>query len=122
MRISDWSSDVCSSDLDRRGEPPTFTGVGVDALVIDPRRLHRHRAGGGDHLVLGVVAIADHQPVPVVVDLTGMPGDLVGDLGMPGRGEHLPVGVAGDLVEHSAAFGAVQPGYVGVVTLVTLPG
>src|SRR3546814_17007837 len=24
MRISDWSSDVCSSDLARHGYPPTF--------------------------------------------------------------------------------------------------
>lgn len=23
---------------DRRGEPPAFTGVGIDALVVDPRR------------------------------------------------------------------------------------
>src|SRR3546814_2973856 len=33
MRISDWSSDVCSSDLDREPQPP--------ALMVD--RIDRHR-------------------------------------------------------------------------------
>ena len=43
--------------------------------LIDPRRLHRHRAVGRDHLPIGVVAIANHQSVTVVVDFTGMSGD-----------------------------------------------
>src|SRR3546814_3486653 len=39
MRISDWSSDVCSSDLDEGAGRDDFAGVG---------RLHAlHRAGGG---------------------------------------------------------------------------
>src|SRR3546814_3490277 len=35
MRISDWSSDVCSSDLDRDAEPAA-DGNGVAAVVLGP--------------------------------------------------------------------------------------
>src|SRR3546814_10127324 len=39
MRISDWSSDVCSSDLQRRGAPPHQGRRGAHQ-----RRRHRRRA------------------------------------------------------------------------------
>src|SRR3546814_2883341 len=41
MRISDWSSDVCSSDLRRLGdEVDVGVGVGLPALALDdPARL-----------------------------------------------------------------------------------
>src|SRR3546814_19403991 len=42
MRISDWSSDVCSSDLDRGGRKG-----GVDAIGRDQRGSRRARRGGG---------------------------------------------------------------------------
>ena len=54
---------------DRRGEPPTLTGRLVDALVVDPRLPHRDRSRSRGHLPGAVVAVADHQPVPVLVDL-----------------------------------------------------
>src|SRR3546814_6630036 len=34
MRISDWSSDVCSSDLSLRPAPALWTRVGGDALDL----------------------------------------------------------------------------------------
>src|SRR3546814_4352316 len=37
MRISDWSSDVCSSDLDRGTEAGRDRGVGGDAVDRFPR-------------------------------------------------------------------------------------
>src|SRR3546814_7028076 len=47
MRISDWSSDVCSSDL-RRGRPAR------DRRVHQPRPAPgRHGGGGGDQADLG---------------------------------------------------------------------
>src|SRR3546814_3269952 len=64
MRISDWSSDVCSSDLDRREQAPRDVPFNVLALPrrrVD-RRLHlclsdgsaavshdTHHASGGHH-------------------------------------------------------------------------
>src|SRR3546814_12765554 len=53
MRISDWSSDVCSSDLKRR----RIAGVGREILEIE--RPERHRAvepGAAASLVDGDVA------------------------------------------------------------------
>src|SRR3546814_9920223 len=35
MRISDWSSDVCSSDL-RRSPLMVVIGLGCDEVVLDP--------------------------------------------------------------------------------------
>jgi hypothetical protein len=58
-----------------------FSGIGVDTLVVDARRGHPHRTRSGEYLSLVVVAVADHQPMPVLVDLTGMGVDVGGDLG-----------------------------------------
>src|SRR3546814_19619091 len=54
MRISDWSSDVCSSDLARRGTFPSRCGGGLrparpphgDGEVVGAR--HRLQKPGGD--------------------------------------------------------------------------
>src|SRR3546814_3534993 len=43
MRISDWSSDVCSSDLERQATG--LTGPFV-AKVVSPEILHKSDAGG----------------------------------------------------------------------------
>ena len=56
---------------DRRGEPRPLTRVRVDALVVDPRRPHWHRAGRRGHFPRLVVAVADYQPVAVLVELVG---------------------------------------------------
>src|SRR3546814_6484447 len=88
MRISDWSSDVCSSDLSRR------------------RPLAR-----GDELDLLVVGRAENQPVDVnagQMDLIGIEGahghdflDL-GDADLA-RGRHRLVEVARGLAEQQVA-------------------
>src|SRR3546814_15975492 len=53
MRISDWSSDVCSSDLDRRARPRgRRAGDAADVSVVLDRRadlpfgLYRRAVGG----------------------------------------------------------------------------
>ena len=76
-----------------------FTGLRVDALVVDPRSFHRHGARRGQHGPLIVVAVADHQPIPALVDLTGMGIDVGGDLGQQRGREHLPGTVANDSIE-----------------------
>src|SRR3546814_20263298 len=52
MRISDWSSDVCSSDLI----------IGKRRPRIQPRR-HDHRRGGLDHQFLLIVDRGDAQRI-----------------------------------------------------------
>src|SRR3546814_1409150 len=66
MRISDWSSDVCSSDLGEHGEPEIDTGREVRALVVDDQRLEllRHDlqrlADDLEHLRVHGVHLAVH--------------------------------------------------------------
>src|SRR3546814_16557322 len=54
MRISDWSSDVCSSDLPYLGLPeriasgkPVGGEIGGKRAAIDPRGAERGERGGG---------------------------------------------------------------------------
>ena len=82
----------------------------VDALVIDPRRPHRHRTRRGHHLPLGVVTVAHHQPVTGFVELVGVRRDIRGDLGMQRRCEHLPGTVTHDLIEQPTAKVIQRPG------------
>src|SRR3546814_7237535 len=62
MRISDWSSDVCSSDLVQVAERP----LGVDD--VDPHdvalRLHPRREALADHLVADHQVGEEHPPLP----------------------------------------------------------
>src|SRR3546814_5542197 len=46
MRISDWSSDVCSSDLTYPGDPLRWSPVAVEILLLDwvPRKIVADRA------------------------------------------------------------------------------
>ena len=67
----DASLEACA-DADERdevrcvhGAPPVLGEL--DALVVDPRLPDRHRAGRGAHLRAPVAAVADHQPVTVLV-------------------------------------------------------
>src|SRR3546814_15349953 len=53
MRISDWSSDVCSSDLHR------LCRIGRWAVIADPRR--QRRSGGDRHPI-------DHRAAPAEAD------------------------------------------------------
>src|SRR3546814_5198543 len=85
MRISDWSSDVCSSDLHRRaGHPPAPQDRGrpeVPALSADCAR-HRLRADAG--LTLRATA-ADDPPAPDKGALSAAPADPLYPHGAPGR-------------------------------------
>ncbi len=63
-----------------------------------------------------MVAVADHQPPAVLVELLGVGFDVGGDLGLQRRGEHLPGAVAHDRVEQR--LGRLGPGLVGLVLLV----
>jgi hypothetical protein len=84
---------------DRRGKSHPLTGHRVDPLVVDPRLPHRHRPGRRRHLPLSVVAVADHQPVTVLVQLPSMRLDVGDHLGPQPRSQHLPRTVTHDLIQ-----------------------
>jgi hypothetical protein len=50
-----------------------------------------------------VVAVADHQPTTVAVELVGARVDVGGNLSAQRRGQHLPRPVAHDLIEQRRA-------------------
>ena len=84
---------------DRRGEPPALTRSLVDALVVDPRLTHRHRARRRGDLPRLVETVANNQLVPPLVNLTSVRLDIRGDLGQQRSRQHLPSTVTGQLVE-----------------------
>src|SRR3546814_1742402 len=65
MRISDWSSDVCSSDLDRLAEvvdlPSALRGGRRIEIVVDV----------GERRWVGIVAIQPHSDGDPVLRVTG---------------------------------------------------
>ena len=89
----------CPRRQDRRGEPRALTRSLVDALVVDPRLTHRHRTRRRGDLPRLVETVADHQPVPPLVNLTSVRLDIPGDLGQQRSRQHLPSTVTGQLVE-----------------------
>ena len=88
---------------DRRGEPHPIPGLGVDAPIVHARLLYRHRTRRRGHLPRLVVAVAHHQPVPVLVDLARVGLDVGGDLGLQRRREHRPGAITHDLVQQRPA-------------------
>src|SRR3546814_19793808 len=76
MRISDWSSDVCSSDLSRSPSPiPAFASDRVIHLVL--KRMRR-RAERGDFLPLqpdvGVDKVVGHHAAGLEEPAVGVEG------------------------------------------------
>jgi hypothetical protein len=83
---------------DRRAEPASLTGL-IDALVVDPRRLHFDAARGrGDRAGLGV-AVADHQAPASLVQLTRQTGDVVVGLDLERGSQHPPGALQNDLIQ-----------------------
>src|SRR3546814_15786237 len=72
MRISDWSSDVCSSDLDRLGQ----RGTDTEAVQRDEQHHRRDQRIAGERLDAVVVdhQIADRQHGDPLRDEPDRPG------------------------------------------------
>src|SRR3546814_18508629 len=73
MRISDWSSDVCSSDLVRRGLEDA--GIGVPGAGEDDVRAALHLAAGQLAGGEGVVERGRRRPDEVDDQLRGRVGE-----------------------------------------------
>jgi hypothetical protein len=87
---------------DHRAEADPFAGDQIGAAVIHPRRPHRDRPRGGQHLALAGMAVADHQPPATLVPLGGVGGEVVVDLGLQGGGQHPPGTLAHQLIQVQA--------------------
>src|SRR3546814_5120310 len=48
MRISDWSSDVCSSDL--RSRSPRFSVIAINAMILHGELIPAHELGSISHM------------------------------------------------------------------------
>src|SRR3546814_16900144 len=76
MRISDWSSDVCSSDLAWRGSAPAQINVPRDywTQVIDielPQIVRLERPAGGKRAIAEAAAILSKAKFPVILNGAG---------------------------------------------------
>src|SRR3546814_4445723 len=97
MRISDWSSDVCSSDLHAHLEGPVGRADGGDEVLA----LCRHRVHGGHDAQVGAAAGSGAVEVEVPALASW---------------EHLVAGGAAQLGQALAAVGAgggVDAGHAG---------
>src|SRR3546814_19246240 len=72
MRISDWSSDVCSSDLIVQ-----FLDRGVDIVLLRPQRRDPLTAARDRHVALGAAAVADIVEVDHLADLAQREADAL---------------------------------------------
>src|SRR3546814_19748944 len=72
MRMSDWSSDVCSSDLADRVAHRDTSPVNIDDIGGDPQLVPRPRNYGAEGLVaLDEVAVPRRDTVPCARLLNG---------------------------------------------------
>src|SRR3546814_13179732 len=119
MRISDWSSDVCSSDLHPGGRTPCGSGLlrrtGPGATTHDPRaaaRVHPGLAVFGRTPVAVMPAVGDPLAdiaceVVKAICIGGEAGDRCGPpqaLGVGGEGV-VPTPAAGRLVDRKSGGG-----------------
>src|SRR3546814_6303129 len=89
MRISDWSSDVCSSDLKRGAGTLTLSGANTysNRTVIDAGTLALAGAGtiGAGNLVIGANAEFDISQADVGASVIQLNGPAEGSIALGGK-------------------------------------
>src|SRR3546814_535273 len=107
MRISDWSSDVCSSDLDRRDDR-LEADRRVGRVDRDEKTAGKAREGGADAEADGVDALdVDAQGLRRVRVLRGG-ADRLSEAGEADEGPQREAGGGGDADDHQALIGDEQ--------------
>src|SRR3546814_6166807 len=94
MRISDWSSDVCSSDLDCAADPDAARDIdrAAEAADLEPRRI-----------LAGINAAADDGAVDYEAEIGAGSGDGAdGDVAVGGADPH--GGRFAERADHRRAF------------------
>jgi hypothetical protein len=76
-----------------------LAGGGVHPAVVHPGADDLDLPGPGRKLAGWGVAVADHQPMAVLVDQRGKGGDVGVDLGLERRGQHPAGALASQLVQ-----------------------
>jgi DDE superfamily endonuclease len=84
---------------DPRRIPLPLARLFLDALVVHARRADRNRSRPDRHPPLPRAAVADHQPVSVVVDLASEPLDVLISLGPQRGGDHPPRALPSELIK-----------------------
>src|SRR3546814_21169113 len=105
MRISDWSSDVCSSDLVREGSDVTVVSVSrmVHEALAAAEQLAADDGTSVEVIDLRTVAPLDTAPILESVAKTGRL--LAAPQGVTPFGKDRKVGVGGTQVEEREALG-----------------
>ena len=75
----------------------------VDALIIDPRRPDRDRPRPDRHPALPRTAVADDQPLAILVNLVHERADILLDLGLERRSDHPPRALPSEIIERDRA-------------------
>lgn len=75
----------------------------VDTPGVIRGRCHRYSPRRGEHVPHAVVAVANHQPPPIPVDLIGERFDVGGDLSLQRRRQHLAGTIANNLIQQRTA-------------------
>src|SRR3546814_7831941 len=88
MRISDWSSDVCSSDLVGIGRCDEFDGLAVDRHSLASGGNRDREGDGAGGIVIGVVA-CERIPLDQLAADERNDRKLVGFLALIQQAEHL---------------------------------
>src|SRR3546814_20227851 len=84
MRISDWSSDVCSSDL--LHDIPNTVAKAIQALrPLDPAIITIHASGGRAMLADAKAAAPSGTKVVAVTVLTSLAGEDLKSVGLNGN-------------------------------------
>src|SRR3546814_16675198 len=76
MRISDWSSDVCSSDLLRRRSAKALTDIGFDGYAVGGLAVGEGQQAMFEMLDVTVPALPGERPRYLMG--VGKPADIVG--------------------------------------------
>ena len=95
---------------DPRAEPLALPGLLVDALVVHPRRPDRDRARADRHPPLPRPAVADHQPLAVLVDLVHERADVLIDLGLERRRDHPASALPREIIERDPTLVVLPDG------------
>lgn len=82
----------------------------VDTAVVHARGPDLDRPGRGDHGPGQVVAVADHQPPPVIVGLSRQLGYVLVDFRFQSGSQHAAGALADDLVDQGAELGGTVVG------------
>src|SRR3546814_5005720 len=95
MRISDWSSDVCSSDLRRNDPGNVMTGISLRLIPSEIDRVAAYAAslpGGRQHPVFREASLAERRDDPRSGASVPPPHEAgpPAAADRPGYGEHLP--------------------------------